>query len=117
MKCRKWIDVYKRQDQLHDGGIKYSVGAVEGFDDRDPDEPGVAEQQHEYSQVLLGFRQFDQLGDRKADSEDDRQDQQADHQYVGTVLSLIHIFVLEGSNAFETIPLALFQYDNGAGTP
>lgn len=72
-------------DQLHDGGIKYSVGAVEGFDDRDPDEPGVAEQQHEYSQVLLGFRQLDQLGDREADSEDDRQDQQADHQYVGTV--------------------------------
>ena len=71
--------------QLHDGGIKYSVGAVEGFDDRDPDESGVAEQQHEYSQVLLGFRQLDQLGDREADSEDDRQDQQADHQYVGTV--------------------------------
>ena len=33
-------------DQLHDGGIKDSVGAVEGFDDRDPDEPGVAEQQN-----------------------------------------------------------------------
>ena len=73
------------RDELHDGGMKYSVGAVEGFDDRDPDESGVAEQQHEYSQVLLGFRQLDQLGDREADSEDDRQDQQADHQYVGTV--------------------------------
>ena len=44
-----------------------------------------AEQQHEYSQVLLGFRQLDQLGDREADSEDDCQDQQADHQYVGAV--------------------------------
>ena len=79
MPAESWISKYSYcedqdvVDQLHDGGIKDSVGAVEGFDDRDPDEPGVAEQQHEYSQVLLGFRQLDQLGDREADSEDDRQ--------------------------------------------
>ena len=73
-------------DQFHDGGIKYRICSVQCLDDRDADEAGVSEEQHEDGQILFRFRQLDQFGDREADGEDDRQDQQADNQYISTVL-------------------------------